>query len=251
MNESKGIVFNIQHYSLQDGPGIRTTVFLKGCPLRCRWCCNPESQSMNPEKLGEKLCGKLMTVKEVITEVQKDEPFYRYGRGGMTISGGEPLNQGEFLIELLKEAKRNYLYTAIETSGFGEEGILIEAAKYLDTIYYDIKSLDNDKHKEWTGVSNEKIIKNLKKLKEIYPEKIIHIRTPVIPGFNDTVEDIKNICDFLRQLENVDYEILPYHFYGRSKYELLNRIYIMGDAKLEEGKINELKGVIDNYGLGV
>lgn len=244
--KEKARIFNIQHYSLQDGPGIRTTVFFKGCPLRCRWCCNPESQNCEQEMMQEKTVGTLMTVSEIIKEVEKDEVFYRHGDGGMTVSGGEPLMQQEFLISLLREAKKHYLKTAIETSGYGSKEILLEAAKYIDTFFFDIKSLDDKKHKEWTGQSNRLIISNFQSLKETYPDKKVTVRTPVIPGFNDTKEDIEEIISFLKPYKNIEYELLPYHYYGRDKYKDLGKEYEMKDAVLDKKKFEELKCLLNN-----
>lgn len=241
MAQERAVVFNIQHYSLQDGPGIRTTVFFNGCPLKCKWCCNPESQK--PE------VGIPMTVDEIIKEVEKDEIFYRHGRGGMTISGGEPLAQGELAIELLREAKQRYISTAIETSGYVSQDILLKAGRYLDTVYMDIKSLDDEKHKSWTGVSNKTITENFKALKRQYPDLEIIVRTPVIPGFNDTEADIRNICRFLISAGQDKYELLPYHRFGKSKYEKFGIAYPMGEAQLEEDKIKLLKKVVREYGL--
>lgn len=249
MEEKRAYVFHIQHYSLQDGPGIRTTVFFKGCPLSCRWCCNPESQNFEPEQLGESIAGKPMTVSEILAEVEKDEIFYRYGHGGMTVSGGEPLAQGEFVVELLREAKKHYLSTAIETSGYVSTEILLEAGKYLNTVYYDIKSLDYEKHKEWTGVFNERITKNLNILRETYPKLNIIVRTPVIPGFNDTKQDIQKICSFLKSIGQRQYELLPYHRFGKSKYEKLGVPYPMGEAALETEKMKKFKELVKEYGL--
>lgn len=227
MSEITLNVFNIQHYSLQDGPGIRTTVFLKGCPLRCRWCCNPESQNPEPEQMGDEIVGKRMTIDEILREVEKDEVFYRHGEGGMTISGGEPLMQGQATIELLKEAKNRYISTAIETCGMAPEKILLEAARYLNTIYFDIKSLNIAKHREWTGVSSEKIVDNLRILRKTYPEKNIIVRTPVIPGFNNTEEELGQIREFLESIGQKEYELLPYHEFGKVKYEKLGREYLI------------------------
>lgn len=249
MIEKRANVFHIQHYSLQDGPGIRTTVFFKGCPLRCKWCCNPESQSFDIEPMGDSVAGKPMTVEEILKEVEKDEIFYRHGEGGMTVSGGEPLAQGQFTIDLLKEAKRRYISTAIETSGYVPEEILLEAGKYLNTVYFDIKSLDDEKHKKWTGVSNERIVRNLQTLRKTYPELNIIVRTPVIPGFNDIDEDIRRICVFLQSIGQTKYELLPYHRFGKSKYEKLGIPYPMGEAKLEDATIKRLKEVVKEYGL--
>ena len=168
-----------------------------------------------------------MTIDEIIREVEKDEVFYHYGEGGMTISGGEPLMQGEATIELLKEEKSRYISTAIETCGFAPEKILLEAAKYLNTIYFDIKSLNHAKHREWTGVSSEKIIDNLKILRKTYAEKNIIVRTPVIPGFNDTEEELGQIRKFLKSIGQKEYELLPYHEFGKVKYEKLGREYLI------------------------
>ena len=130
-----GIVSNIQHYSLQDGPGIRTTVFLKGCPLRCRWCCNPETQNAQPEFMKLEKIGRWMSTDEILQEVEKDEVFFRRGGCGLTVSGGEPLFQGGFTLALLTEAKRRHLKTAIETSGYGEQELVLRIAEKLDMIY--------------------------------------------------------------------------------------------------------------------
>lgn len=244
MNGKKARVFNIQHYSLHDGPGIRTTVFLKGCPLRCRWCCNPESQEL--EKDADRIENlKTMSVAEIIREVEKDEVFYRHGGGGLTVSGGEPLAQGAFLVELLKEAKKRYLSTAIETSGCADREVLLEAARYLDTVYYDVKCLNEQKHLEWTGVSNGVILENLEALVKNYGTKIhIIVRTPIIPGFNDDEQEIRKIRQYLTSIGQENYELLRYHKFGKGKYEKLGREYPMGDAVLEDEKWNLLWQIV-------
>lgn len=240
MNCEKATVFNIQHYSLHDGPGIRTTVFLKGCPLRCRWCCNPESQG-GGEAAGAAENVREMSVDEILREVEKDEAFYRYGGGGLTVSGGEPLVWGTFLVELLRGAKRHYLSTAIETSGCGDTEILLEAAEYLDTVYYDIKSLNEQKHLEWTGVSNDIIRKNLEALVKGYGTRAdVIVRTPVIPGFNDSEQEIREIRNYLASIGQENYELLKYHKFGKGKYEKLGREYLMGETVLAEEKWNRL-----------
>lgn len=241
--ENRLCVFNIQHYSLQDGPGIRTTVFLKGCPLRCKWCCNPESQSREPEWMDEKITGQWMTVEEILGEVEKDDVFYRHGKGGMSLSGGEPFLQGKSVVELLKEAKRRYITTAVETCGYVEQEILLEAAPYIDTLFFDIKTLNNEKHKAWTGQENWKIINNIEALFKHYPNLNLHVRTPVIPGFNDQEEDIWEILEFLQGRKNVSYELLPYHYFGKQKYKSLKRPYPMGEARLDEEVFKKLKEI--------
>ena len=274
--KSSLLIFNIQRYSLHDGSGIRTVVFLKGCPLRCRWCCNPESQSPYRELMFRKsrclgcekcgLCreaapakcisidedgcvnvnfnhtgndpewvsicpskaltveGYYMSIDEILQIVERDSLFYRNGNGGLTLSGGEPLMQ-EAAIDLLKKTKEHHIRTAIETCGCVEQSRLLAAAEYIDEIFYDIKSVDDKKHYQYTGVSNQIIIDNLKELCNRYSNKRITVRTPVIPGFNDTKEELDEIEELLLPLKNVTWEKLPYHTYGVGKYEMLGREY--------------------------
>ena len=248
----QGLISNIQHYSLQDGPGIRTTVFLKGCPLRCRWCCNPETQSPRPETMKGEPVGRVMTVEEVLREVEKDEIFYRSGSGGLTVSGGEPLMQGAFTLELLREAKKRYLSTAMETSGQGDSRTLLEMAGLLDTIYMDVKSLDGVRHQQWTGVGNAAILQNIVQVAYLRKRGRLILRTPVIPGFNDGPAQIEAVCRFIETLPSgVGYELLPYHRLGRDKYTGMGRDYPMGDVKLEEGRIEALRAIVSAHGLGL
>ena len=270
-------IFNIQRYSLHDGSGIRTVLFLKGCPLRCLWCCNPESQSPEKELIYRKsrcigmdkcglckkfgngsgiytgedgkalldmsLCnsrtelsgicpsgalkteGKTISIEEALEIVQQDEIFYR-GKGGLTLSGGEPLAQ-EASVNLLKRAKEEHINTAVESCGLVPTQRLLDAAAYLNEIFFDVKSLNPEKHKEYTGVSNEQILYNLTELKKAYPEKKIKVRTPVIPGFNDSREELDAIENFLKSIGITDWEKLPYHTYGVGKYEMLGREYLL------------------------
>ena len=270
------LIFNVQRYSLHDGEGIRTVVFLKGCPLKCRWCCNPESQKANPELIyrrsrciGSEACGlcaqnapngvisfdedekavvnfgragddfswcaycpsraleiegREVPIGEILDTVEQDAAFYRHGKGGLTLSGGEPLLQKN-VVNLLKQAKERRINTSIETSGYADRELLLEAAKYLDEVYYDIKSLDDEKHYAYTGVHNKRILENLISLCRSCPEKKITVRTPVIPGFNDSNEDLKKIETFLIELPIVKWEKLPYHTYGVGKYKMLGRKY--------------------------
>lgn len=291
-NKGQGYIFNVQHYSVHDGPGIRTIVFLKGCSLRCKWCSNPESQHTQPElafngnkcigtaecgrciqtcpqgsisekdrkiKIDRQRCktcfscveacpsqalnvfGKQQSVNDVIKAVESDSMFYSRSGGGMTLSGGEPLLQGDFAYELIKEAKRRRINTAIETCGFADWPVLAKVGSYLDSILFDIKSLDNERHQQFTGVSNEKILSNFTKLCETFPKLPKLVRTPVIPGFNDSIEDIKSIVNFIRGIPNIKYELLSYHRLGQPKYEYLDREYQLADIKLDEDKIKILK----------
>ena len=245
-----GIVSNIQHYSLQDGPGIRTTVFLKGCPLRCRWCCNPETQQAEPEFMKLEKIGRRMGTAEVLQEVEKDEIFFRHGGGGITLSGGEPLLQGRFTLELLREAKYRHLRTAIETSGCGDTALVSEVAGLLNMIYMDLKCLDPEKHQAWTGVRNELILENIRTVAAHPGRGSFTVRTPVIPGFNNSAEEIEEICRFLTGLPGeLHYELLPYHRLGRDKYTGLGREYPMGDAWLPAEEIGALREIVRKYGL--
>ncbi len=296
--KNESYVFNIQHYSLHDGPGIRTIIFLKGCPMRCRWCCNPESQSVKPEIfytenkcIGLKECGfckKICpvnaisfnekavidrnkcincikcadvcpskaikaegvhySINELLDIVEKDNVFYSHG-GGLTVSGGEPLNSGDYLIELLREAKKRRINTAMETCGYGDYNVLYEAAKYIDTILFDIKSLNEGRHIKYTGCSNKIILSNLKRLSEDYPKLNKKVRTPVIPGFNDSIDDIRAILDFIKDMPNMSYEPLKYHSFGRGKYNSLGREYKMGNAALNDDIFEEINKLVESYGF--
>lgn len=277
-SEEKLTVFNIQRYSLHDGNGIRTTVFLKGCPLRCRWCCNPESQSFSRELMyssfrciGKDECGfckkacsgsavsfdetgkatinfsqctqclecakvcpskalngvgSQMTVEEIIREVLRDAVFFRNGNGGVTLSGGEPLAQ-RGAVSLLREAKKQHIKTAVETCGHVDFEVLKEANHYLDEVYYDLKSLDENRHIEYTGCSNALILGNLINLCKIRSLPIT-VRTPVIPGFNDNESSLREIENFVGNLcGDIQWQKMPYHVYGAGKYAMLGRIYEM------------------------
>lgn len=295
----KGCVFNIQRYSVHDGPGIRTIVFLKGCPLHCAWCCNPESQMAKPQiayniencmgdvcLLCEKVCprqniafmdtnkvwinhdncinclrcaevcpteaisryGEYKEAKNVIDEVEQDASFYSRSGGGLTVSGGEPLMQKDFVLELLKEAKRRRMNTAIETCGCAKWEDAREVFANLDYVLFDIKHMDGQKHKEWTGQSNEMILDTFTKMREAFPDLKTRVRTPVVPGFNDTKEDIIAIRNFAGQFKNTDYEILHYHRYGMTKYEFLGRDYVLGDTELDDELFARLKAISqENY----
>ena len=292
---AKGIVFDIQRFSIHDGPGIRTIIFLKGCPLRCRWCSNPESQKMKPELMYRsdqcircgscfKVCkvgainldkeyivdrekctscgecvlvcpssallmkGKTMTVEEVIKEARKDSIQYYRSDGGITLSGGEALVQGEFAKELFKVCKAQGWHTAIETEGYANEEVIRDVMPYVDLVMLDIKSVDHKKHMEFTGVDNETILKNARIIQEITNTVI---RIPVIPEFNSSREEITDIIKFVKTLPNIKkVHLLPYHRYGENKYKLLNREYEMKDTKeLSDDYKNELKQIVESYGL--
>lgn len=272
----KGIVFNIQKFSVNDGAGIRTTVFLKGCPLSCIWCHNPESKRVYPELMynAEKcvMCGKCATVcpknvhlfengkhiiarercigcgkceeaclyeaieiagkektvDEVLDEVMKDKIFYDTSGGGITLSGGEPLLQFDFALAILKKSKELGLNTAIETCGYTDEDKILQIAPYVDLFLYDYKLTDSALHKKYTGVENDKIIRNIRLLNEI--GKSIILRCPIIPGINDNDEHFSGIAKLADELENViEVNIEPYHPLGKSKAERLGSKYALKD----------------------
>ena len=194
-----GRIFDIQRFSIHDGPGIRTIVFLKGCPLRCRWCCNPESQSREIETMivhgKPKTMGKDVTVKEIMEIVERDRPYYNRSGGGLTLSGGESLLQPDFATALLRAAKERGINTAMESTGFAKFETIERYLPYLDTYLMDLKHTNSAKHKEFTGVPNDLIMKNAMKIAESGMTNLV-IRVPVIPGFNDRVDEIESIARF-------------------------------------------------------
>lgn len=249
----KGRIFDIQRYSIHDGPGIRTIIFLKGCALRCRWCCNPESQSFDIETMKvngrNKTIGKDVTVEEVMEEIKKDINYYFRSGGGVTLSGGESLLQPDFAAAIFRACKEMGLHTAIESTGFAPFEIIEKILPYLDLYLLDIKHMDSKKHEEFTTKPNERILENAKKIAE-HAKQII-IRVPVIPGFNDTKEEIRAISNFAKTLPNVkEIHLLPYHRLGQDKYDGLGRDYLLaGIEPMGEEKMQELLEVALEAGL--
>lgn len=229
--KTRGRIFDIQKYSIHDGPGIRTIVFLKGCAFRCRWCCNPESQSYEIEKMmsngREKIVGRDVTVEEVMEEVRKDAVHYRRSGGGLTLSGGESLLQMDFASDLLLAAHIEGYNTAMESTGFADfDKIADKILPHLDLFLMDIKHMNSAKHKLFVGQPNEKVLSNARKIAES-GQKLI-IRVPVIPTFNDTAEEILEIARFAKSLPGVEQlHLLPYHRLGSDKYQGLNRKYLL------------------------
>lgn len=252
-SDVKGRIFNIQRFSVHDGDGIRTIVFLKGCFLRCRWCCNPESQEYKIQTMvtagKEKTVGQDITVGEIMEIIKRDRPYYRRSGGGITLSGGECLCQPRFTKALLHECKESGLTTAIETTGFADYSVIKEILPYVDTVLMDIKHMDSDKHKEFTTQPNEKILENARKIS--FEAKNLIIRVPVIPGFNDTEEEIREIAGFAKSLKGVKrLHLLPYHNYGMDKYEGLGREYTMRDIKPpDKAHMERLLDLVNEAGL--
>ncbi len=248
-----GRIFDIQKFSVHDGPGIRTIVFLKGCALRCKWCCNPESQKSEIQTMiqkgKEKIVGYDVTVREVLDIVKQDMPYYRRSGGGMTLSGGEMLCQSDFSYALLRSAKESAINTAVETTGFAPYEKIEKMLPYIDTVLMDIKHTNSEKHKAFTTQPNERILENAVKIAENANRLII--RTPVIPTFNDTEAEIADIAKFVSTLQGVkEMHLLPYHSFGRDKYEGLGREYPMGDLPSPTmERMEKLKAVCERYGL--
>lgn len=291
----QGMLFDIQRFSVHDGPGIRTVVFLKGCPLRCLWCSNPESQAHSPElgftfqncigcgqcfavcptgaiQQGDRridrekcvvcgscaevcyaraltLIGKPWKVAEVITEVKKDVMFYRRSGGGVTVSGGEPLAQPEFLENLLRAFRSENIHSAIETSGYASEAVIKRVFPLADLILYDLKHMDSGKHREYTGVGNERILYNAQVAVGLGTPVII--RVPVIPGYNDSESNIAATALFAKELGGIrELHLLPYHRLGQSKYRKLDRKYpLEGVEPPPRYKVEQLAKIVESYGL--
>ncbi len=248
-----GRIFDIQRFSTHDGPGVRTIVFLKGCPLRCRWCCNPESQSYEIQQMRQKgvmkTIGRDVTVGEVLEEVLRDRPYYRRSGGGLTLSGGESLWQPDFAVALLAAAHENGINTALETTGFAEPQVIEQFLPHVDLFLMDIKHTNSRKHEEFTTRPNEKILQNARLIAQ--KAKKLIIRVPVIPGFNDTEEEISGIAAFAASLPNVnEIHLLPYHRMGRDKYEGLDRPYLMGDVPPPTAEqMQRLLRICEQHGL--
>ncbi|MBN2039614.1 MAG: glycyl-radical enzyme activating protein [Spirochaetes bacterium] len=293
----EGIVFNIQRYSIDDGPGVRTTVFLKGCPLTCLWCSNPESQNPEPEitwrytscircgtcvktcplglitlddegvHINRKECtrcgkcietckpgalqmsGRKMTVEEVYSTVKRDIDFYKVSGGGCTCSGGEILMQADFVAELFKLCKADGIHTCADTTGFGSEQALEKILEYTDLVYFDLKHMDPEKHKEYCGVSNDVILKSLALIIEKKIETVI--RVPLIPGYNDSDENISELGKTVSGLtKDVVVNLLPYHRYGENKYRMVDMVYQLSNVPTPtEEQLNKAKEIIESYGL--
>ena len=293
----RGLIFHIQKFSLHDGSGIRTAVFLKGCPLACAWCSNPEGQAFDPELvytrdrcIGTGTCtgclpacprqaisrgadgrvdidrgrcdqcgvcapacpaqalemsGAFATVDEVLRLVEEDGAFYVRSGGGLTVTGGEPLSQPTFVVALLAAAHSRGLHTALETSGLCPWQALEAVAPHLDEVFYDIKCIDPDTHARTTGVSNARILDNFRRLRRQFPELPVTIRTPVVPGVNDSAEAVQAIVDFVEHAGGAAaYELLAYHRFGEGKYAKLGRRYPLRDVDPpDEGRMLALRAV--------
>ena len=301
-NSAYGMIFNIQKFSINDGPGIRTVVFFKGCPLKCAWCANPESQEPRLQVLwdrqkcigchtcvkscptlaaqykgtgividhrrcsGSGVCsergiciekcpahavkaeGERKSVDEIVRIVIQDEPFYEESGGGVTLSGGEATMQPEFAVELLKALKERGIHTAIETTGFASPAVFERIIAYADLLLFDIKHWDEEEHKEKTGVSNLPILQNMKYAidqgKEVLP------RLPVIPGYNDRLEDAAGFVCRLQEVGAKRVQLLPFHQFGEKKYHMLGKEYAFTGVKgLHPEDLEEFRQVFLDNGI--
>lgn len=289
----EGIVFDIQRYSVHDGPGLRTNVFLKGCPLRCGWCANPESQALQPEMaLFEHNCitcgqfetpcptcwphrtepaqaaefnqraiicptgavhwiGERRTAGSVMAEVRRDVPFYEDG-GGMTLTGGEATMQPEMAEALLRLAKAEAISTALETCGHTRWEVLARLTPYLNDVLYDLKHVDNELHRQHSGLGNELILDNLQRL--VRSGAPVTLRIPLIPGFNADFESLQQITTFVAGLNGglKAIDVLPYHSLGQSKYVALGRDYPWaGHARLTDEEVEARVALFTPLGVPV
>ncbi|MDR3591111.1 MAG: glycyl-radical enzyme activating protein [Negativicutes bacterium] len=298
MDSGAGVVFQIQRWSVHDGEGIRSTVFLKGCPLRCKWCANPESWNSSPEVLYNRErcsgcgrcvracvsgaiimtdgtlpdfarascsgCGKcceaclagartkigsVVTVEDVMQVIKRDAVFYRASGGGVTFSGGEPFAQPEFLRQLVAACTRLGLDTAVETSGFFDWEQVQDIFEGLDAVFVDIKHMDDKIHKKMTGASNQRILANITSISQRHPKTIV--RVPLIPQVNGGEENVRRMCEFLRQNTRVEgIELLPYHDFGASKYSAAGIACPTFQAP-EPSEMEDVKRIIQEYGISV
>ena len=291
--ENKGIIFNIQKFSIHDGPGIRTTIFFKGCPLRCKWCSNPESQLKAVQILWDhnkcthcmtcinncptgaikliadkiiidqnkcngclrcvnkcpqialKNEGEYKTIDEIVTTCLQDKDFYEESNGGITISGGEGMSQPAFLFHLVNELKKHQLHLAIETSGYIEHELFTKLAPLFDLLLFDVKHYDREQHFLGTGVYNDLIIKNLKWALQNKIEVLPRI--PVIPDFNDSLNDAKGLARLLKNIGVLKVQLLPFHQFGEKKYEMLNLEYSLKNKKaLHKEDLKEYQNIFIN-----
>ena len=294
---SKRTVVDITRMTVHNGPGIRTLILFKGCPLRCTWCSTPESQRESPEigfypdrcircdeclavcprnaitvrektvAVDRELCdncgrctsvcyaealklfGKEYTVEKLVSEILSDEVVYRHSGGGVTLSGGEPFFRPEFLLTLLKELKQSGISCGIDTCGFTDRQHIEAVLPYVDFFLWDIKHMDRDKHTEYTGVSNELILDNLRFVSE---ENIpLYLRLPLIPGYNDSEDNLLDLCNFAKTLSSLEeIHLLPLHHLGRIRYAALGREYpIEGIPLIKEEKLDEMKRLVESTGL--
>jgi pyruvate formate lyase activating enzyme len=294
-----GTVFDIKRFSIHDGPGIRTTVFFKGCPLSCRWCHNPESQALGPELIirdsrcircgacldvcdqgalsqagdrivtdatrctlcgacvrtcyaeARELAGRQMTVEQLMAEIGQDGAFFDESGGGVTFSGGEPLAQPDLLLALLHACAEQEIHTALDTCGFASWATLDRVRPLVGLFLYDLKLMDDARHREFTGMSNKPILRNLRALSDLGHD--IVLRLPVIPGINDDEENLRQIGTFVTGLpRRHSLSLLPYHRTATDKYERLNRAYLLSGIQPPSAEqMMAIADILVRYGLNI
>lgn len=299
MTELQGLIFDIRRFSIHDGPGIRTTVFFKGCPLSCWWCHNPESQSAAQEVMlwesrcircgacipacpldaidrydgrvvtdrevciacascmdactaeARELVGRKMNADEVMREIERDSIFFEQSGGGVTFSGGEPLSQRAFLAELLRRCKALDIHTTVDTCGYTPWKILDSIRQDVDLFLYDLKMMDDARHRKYTGVPNGLILDNLRALVE-HGSRVI-VRVPVIPGINDDEENLSQTAAFIASLEGIErVDLLPYHESAAGKYERLGKPYLMPETPSPSAsRMEEISALMKGHSLTV
>jgi pyruvate formate lyase activating enzyme len=303
MSDNKGLIFHTIHGSFVDGHGIRTTIFLKGCPLHCLWCCNPEGQNSFPElkftpskcsgcsrcidicptgaielcdgeskkavRIDRQKCdncgkctevcyegsleifGEYKSVEDVFNNAVKDEAYYRNSGGGITIGGGEPTYHADFTYELMKKLQERGIHVAIDTCGYVSHERGLQVLKEADLLLFDVKGIDPEKHLGNTGVKNKLILGNLKLLDKL--GKPIIVRVPLIPGYNDSEQDLDAIAELLASLKSLErVDLLGYHEFGRIKHEQLGREYQLHGLKpLSEERLQQIKKLFEDRGLTV
>ena len=225
---SRGIVFDLQRYAVHDGPGIRTLVFFKGCPLRCAWCCNPESQEPGPQLMlrlpHEPLCrvGQEFEAQALVAEIALDRDFYRNSGGGAAFSGGEPFFQPDFLGDLLEGCRHEGISAAVETCGYGAKETFLKLEPLIDFFLFDLKVLDSRQHRFFTGQDNGLILENFRALARQCPDKL-QPRLTVVPGVSDREENLAALARLLKETGLPRLELLAYHPLGLGKWEGLGR----------------------------
>jgi pyruvate formate lyase activating enzyme len=258
----EGLIFDIKHYAIHDGPGIRQTVFFKGCPLTCWWCHNPESQSSEIEYYTRKktLEGKTFHKKtsigytidsdELFEIIKGDTVFFDDSGGGVTFSGGEPMMQPDFLQDMASKCKEASIHTALDTCGHTRQENFIKILPYIDLILFDLKIIDDELHQKYTGVSNKHILENLEFL--VDSEQSVKLRFPIIPGITNTTKNLEEIKAYINKLKNVEeINILPYHDISRGKYTRFNKEIKMEKNQLKEGEDQRIKAEFETLGLKV